>query len=179
MSPSFRPFVLSSFRPFVLSVPVCIADCTAVSVSGLVCRFILPAVCRFFSAFPPSEHLQKLQHGPSVQEKRQPGVQKHAGRDLQQQDRSRAKASGFQLLHLPDHASHRRRADRRRKHVKILLCDAVSDQIPHRPGVDKGTEKFIRRFAGTEQRLEGDMAEHSMEEQLAAYQAAKHEEETT
>lgn len=45
--------------------------------------------------------------------------------------------------------------------------------------LNEANEKFIRRFAGTEQRLEGDMAEHSMEEQLAAYQAAKHEEETT
>lgn len=37
-------------------------------------------------------------------------------------------------------------------------------------------EKFIRRFAATEALLEGDMAQHSLEEQLAAYQRAKEEE---
>ncbi len=34
-------------------------------------------------------------------------------------------------------------------------------------------EKFIRRFAGVEEAIEGDMAQHTLEEQLAAYQKAK------
>lgn len=35
------------------------------------------------------------------------------------------------------------------------------------------TEKFIRRFALTESALEGDMKDHTLDEMLAAYQAAK------
>jgi tetrapyrrole methylase family protein/MazG family protein len=43
--------------------------------------------------------------------------------------------------------------------------------------LNAANEKFIRRFAATEALLEGDMAEHSLQEQLEAYKKAKQEEE--
>lgn len=42
--------------------------------------------------------------------------------------------------------------------------------------LDAASEKFLRRFAATEALLEGDMAQHSLSEQLSAYQQAKEEE---
>lgn len=51
--------------------------------------------------------------------------------------------------------------------------------LARRAGVDPefalhaANEKFLHRFAATESLLEGDMAQHSLEEQLDAYQRAK------
>ena len=42
--------------------------------------------------------------------------------------------------------------------------------------LDAANEKFIRRFAATESRLEGDMAQYDLSQQLAAYKQAKEEE---
>lgn len=61
-----------------------------------------------------------------------------------------------------------------------LLFAAVN--LARRAGVDPefalqaANEKFLRRFAATEALLEGDMAAHSLEEQLAAYRRVKEEE---
>ncbi len=58
-----------------------------------------------------------------------------------------------------------------------LLFAAVN--LARRAGVDPefalqaANEKFIRRFAAAESLLEGDMARHSLEEQLDAYRRAK------
>lgn len=42
--------------------------------------------------------------------------------------------------------------------------------------LDAANEKFLHRFAATEALLEGDMAQHSLKEQLSAYKQAKEEE---
>jgi tetrapyrrole methylase family protein/MazG family protein len=64
--------------------------------------------------------------------------------------------------------------------VGDLLFAAVN--LARRAGVDPefaldaANEKFIRRFAATESRLEGDMAQYNLSQQLAAYKQAKEEE---
>lgn len=72
-------------------------------------------------------------------------------------------------------------AEGRQEHIFEEIGDLLfaAVNLSRRAGVDPefalnaANEKFLRRFAATEALLEGDMAQHSLEEQLAAYRQAK------